>query len=412
MMTLRLHCLLLTACLATTCCAAQEWTRFRGPNGAGQSEATTIPATWTRQDELWRTELPGIGNSSPVLWGDRIFLQSADPADGTRYIVCASASDGHVEWKQSYESKTHKIHVQNTLASSTPTVDAERVYCAWATPEELTMAALTHDGRLTWKINLGPFVSLHGFAASPICFEDLVILTNDQDADSFLVAVEAATGNVRWKVPRLIREEQSASYATPCVLAGPRGQLELLVCGWAHGITSLDPRTGKSNWEVPVLERRPVGSPILVEGMILANCGEGSGNNSVVAMRPSGAIDQPPELVYKLDKTSAPYVPTMVAKGSLVFLWGDRGVVTCIDARDGKVHWRQRVGGNYYGSPVRVADVVYCASSEGDIVSLAASDQFKLLGRSPLGEPSRATPAVVGGRMFVRSNSHLIAVGQ
>jgi outer membrane protein assembly factor BamB len=117
-------------------------------------------------------------------------------------------------------------------------------------------------------------------------------------------------------------------------------------------------------------------------------------------------------VVYKIDRTSAPYCPSLVAKGSLVFLWGDRGVVTCIDAAGGKIHWHERVGGNFFGSPVRVADAVYCISAEGDVVTLAASQQYSLLGRSPLGESSRATPAVAGGRMFLRTESHLFALGR
>jgi outer membrane protein assembly factor BamB len=227
-----------------------------------------------------------------------------------------------------------------------------------------------------------------------------------------LIALDRATGKIRWKVPRKVHDEQSTSYAAPCIYKPPRGPAELIVCSWAHGITSVDPANGNTLWEAPVLERRPVGSPILVGDLILANCGEGSGNNNVVAIRPGGAGGSDAELVYKIDKTSAPYVPSLVAKGSLVFLWGDRGVVTCIDGMTGKIHWRERVGGNYSSSPVRVADVVYCISTEGDVVALAASDQFKLLGKSSLGEGSRASPAVALGRMFLRTDSHLFAVGR
>jgi outer membrane protein assembly factor BamB len=391
---------------------AEEWTRFRGPNGSGQSEAITIPPTWGDEDYLWKVALTGVGQSSPVLWGERIFLTSADPRDGTRHVLCLSALDGTLAWKQDFASKTHAIHQQNSLASSTPTVDRDHVYAAWATPEEITLVAINHDGSTAWRADLGPFVSKHGFGTSPILYGDLVILTDDQDAESFLIALDRATGKIRWKVPRKVHDEQSTSYAAPCIYKPPRGPAELIVCSWAHGITSVDPANGNTLWEAPVLERRPVGSPILVGDLILANCGEGSGNNNVVAIRPGGAGGSDAELVYKIDKTSAPYVPSLVAKGSLVFLWGDRGVVTCIDGMTGKIHWRERVGGNYSSSPVRVADVVYCISTEGDVVALAASDQFKLLGKSSLGEGSRASPAVALGRMFLRTDSHLFAVGR
>ena len=190
---------------------AQEWTRFRGPNGTGQSEESTIPAVWTEDETLWKSKLPGSGNSSPVLWGDRIFLLSADPANGTRYVVCLSADDGKILWQRDYPSEVHPIHQLNTLASSTPCVDAERVYCAWSTPEEFTLLALTHDGAPVWKANLGPFVSQHGFGTSPIIVGDLVIITNDQDAESFVIAVDRTSGATEWKIDRKHLPEQNTS---------------------------------------------------------------------------------------------------------------------------------------------------------------------------------------------------------
>ena len=410
-----LRCLTLTWLLGTFTAApsvAQEWARFRGANGAGQSETTTIPVEWTAKDYLWQVDLPGVGNSSPVVWDNRIYLLSADPKDGTRFVLCHSTTDGHLIWKQDFSSKTHTIHQQNSLASSTPAVDKKHVYCAWATPEEFTLVALSHDGRQTWRINLGTFVSRHGFGTSPIVYDDLVIITGDSDTEAFVVAVEAETGRVRWKVPRRVHDEQNASYAAPCIYRPEHGADQLIVCSWAHGVSSFDPRTGKINWEAEVLERRPVGSPIVVGDLILANCGEGGGNNGVVAVRPPAAPGDEALAVYRIDKTSAPYVPTLVAKDDLVFLWGDRGVVTCIDGASGKIHWRQRVGGNYSSSPVRVADHIFGVATDGEVVCLAASTEFAVLGRSSLGEPSRATPAVAGERMFFRSDSRLVAVGK
>ncbi len=406
----------LVACFAllfvvAAAASAQEWTRFRGPNGSGQSETTTIPPAWEEGDVLWKATLEGVGNSSPVLWGEKIFLMSAAPADGTRHVLCISASDGKQLWRQDFAAHAHRIHQQNTLASSTPAVDADHVYCAWATPEELTLAALKHDGTTAWRTALGSFKSMHGFATSPIVYGDLVILTDEQDGDSFIFAVDRRNGQVRWKAPRKVLPMQNASYAVPCIFQPPGKPAELIVSSWAHGVSSLDPANGDTNWEAAVLERRPVGSPIVLGDLVLANCGEGGGNNSVVALRPPTIEGGSTEPIYKLDKTTAPYVPTLVAAGSLVFLWGDKGIVACIDASSGKVHWRQRVGGNFFGSPVRVADKVYCISAEGDVVALAASKDYQLLGRSRLGEPSRSTPAVAGGRMFLRTESHLTAVG-
>ena len=157
--------------LAVIChpASAQEWTRFRGPNGSGQSEATTIPAAWTEGEYLWKASLAGVGNGSPVVWGERVFLLSADPKDGTRHVICLSASDGKQLWKQDFAAGTHRIHQQNTLASSTPAVDRDYVYCAWATPEELTLVALSHDGTTAWRRSWGPFRACTGSPPRQSC---------------------------------------------------------------------------------------------------------------------------------------------------------------------------------------------------------------------------------------------------
>lgn len=390
---------------------AQEWTRFRGPDGSGQSETQGLPVEWTDADYAWKAKLPGIGHSSPVLWDQKIFLMSADPQSGTRHVMCVSNADGKVLWTRDYPATTHALHQQNSFASSTPAVDGEQVYCAWGTPEALTLVALSHEGEEAWRANLGPFVSQHGFGASPILFKDLVILPDEQDGESFFFAVDRRSGQTRWKIPRKTLDKQNTAYAAPFIYRPEGGDPQLIVSSWAHGVCSLDPLSGSTHWELGVLPRRPVGSPILVDGLILANCGEGSGNNSVVAVRPPSAEHPAPEVIYKLDKTTSPYVPTMVAKGPLVFLWGDRGVVSCIDAPTGKVHWQRRVGGNYSGSPVRVGNAVYCASADGEVVVLAASKEYELLGRSQLGEGTRATPAVANGRLYFRTESQLLAIG-
>jgi outer membrane protein assembly factor BamB len=417
MIEIKVRALLTTLAIAlasplTSLAPAQEWTRFRGPNGSGQSEESTIPQVWNEREALWKSKLPGSGNSSPVLWGERIFLLSANPADGTRHVVCLSAVDGKILWQRDYPSAVHPIHQLNTLASSTPCVDEDRVYCAWSTPEEFTLLALTHDGEPVWKANLGPFVSQHGFGTSPIIVDDLVIITNDQDAESFVIAVDRASGATKWKVDRKHLPEQNTSYATPCLYHPPGRPAELILCSRAHGITGIDPLSGQTRWEEPgVFAQRPVSSPIVVDDLILATCGQGGGNNNLVAIKPY-AEAAAPKLEYQVDRTSAPYVPSLVAKGDLVFLWGDRGVVSCMSAGTGKIVWRERVSGNYFGSPVRVSDCVYCIADDGDVVTIAASEKFEVLGRSPLGETSRATPAVAGGRMFLRSESHLTAVGK
>jgi outer membrane protein assembly factor BamB len=391
---------------------AQEWTRFRGPNGQGQCEsADTIPVEWTEADYNWKIKLPGSGNSSPVVWQDKIFLNSGDAATGARYISCHNTADGQVIWKKEYPVGKHYVHKFNSFASSTPAVDDKHVYSAWATPDEITLIALTHDGEEVWRKNLGTFVSQHGFGTSPIVVDGMVIMTNDQEGENrTLFALDADTGNERWKIAREHADDrQNVSYATPCVRETEAGR-ELIVCSWAHGISSHNLQTGAMNWETHVFKLRPVGSPVLVGDLIIGNCGEGGGKNSVIAIKPKGT-NETPETVYTLDKSVAPYIPTVCAAGDLLFLWGDKGVVSCIDAQTAKVHWKQRVGGNFYSSPIRVGDRIYGVSIDGDVVVLAAAKTYKLLGKNSLGEVCRSTPAVADGRMYLRTDTTLISIG-
>ncbi len=405
-------CSLLICSLAITYAGSamgQPWPRFRGPNGAGHSEATTIPAYWTTKDYRWRVKLPGIGYSSPVICGDRLFVSCAMEEDATQIIRCLRTSDGGLIWKRSFESSTHPKHRFNCYASSTPALDAENVYHCFATPERYTLLALDQQkGREVWRRDLGPFEAQHGFGASPIVFEDLVIVANEQDGASSIVALDCRTGNTRWKADR---RTEKAAYSTPCVYQPGDGPAQLILSSWAHGISSLDPHSGKWNWEQAVFRHRVVGSPVIASGLIFGCCGTGGVGRQMIAVRPGNpATGVESEVVYEV-KGSLPYVCTPVAYGDLLFAWFDRGVVTCLDAPTGEIIWRERIGGEYFGSPVRVGDRLYCISREGEMVVLAASRQFRELGRIDLEERSNSTPAVAGGVMYIRTVAHLMAIG-
>jgi outer membrane protein assembly factor BamB len=392
--------------------AAQDWTRFRGPNGTGVSEATTVPAQWAEKDINWRVELPGIGHSSPVLWGDRIFLTSAFEDTAIRLVLCLNAGDGQILWQRKYPSSMHTKHKFNSFASSTPCVDAEHVYCCWSTPEEYTLVALNHDGNEIWRKNLGPYVSQHSCGVSPVVYDDLVVLGNDQGDEnhqgtSSLLAVDRHTGELRWK---LDRRTATVAYSTPCVYQPQDGEAELIFNSESHGITSVDPTSGRVNWEINVFKKRSVSSPVIAAGLIFGSCGSGGGGNYVVAVRPPSDKSSSPEIAYKVE-TSAPYVPTPVALGNLLFLWSDNGIVSCIRAGTGETVWQKRVGGNYHGSPVCAGRRLYCLREDGEVTVVAADEKYELLGRNPLGEESRSTPAVADGRMYLRTCSHLVSVG-
>lgn len=391
---------------------AQDWPRFRGPNGSGQSEASSIPAQWSDQDYNWVIDLPGIGHSSPAVYSNRVFVQSADPQAGTQYILCLSAADGGTIWRKEFPSEPYHIHQRNSFASCSPAVDANHVYVAWGTPRNISLFAFDHDGRLAWSQNsLGPYASQHGYGASPMVAGDLVILCNQQmpsergTETSAIMAFDRRTGELVWSTPRT---SGKASYSVPCLHETSDGGVELLNCSTTHGIYSLDPETGRENWSFrSAFSMRTVSSPVVVGNLVFGSTGSGAGGNYLVAVDLTSH-----QLAYKIDR-QAPYVPSAVAAlgDEIVILWADNGVVTCLDAATGQRHWAKRVGGNYSGSPIRAGDKIFCVSDEGEVVSLAADREYRLLGRSQLGEPSRSTPAVSDGRLYLRTYSKLFSIG-
>jgi outer membrane protein assembly factor BamB len=390
---------------------AQEWTRFRGPNGSGVS-AAQIPTTWTDADLNWKARLPGIGHSSPVVWQDRVFLMSADPETATQFVIAIDTQDGRIVWQRDFAITTYPLHLRNSFASTTPAVDTDHVYVAWATPDEATLMALNHDGETVWRQSLGSFASQHGFGSSPIVYEDLVLLAilekkpdgiSQRVDSSRIVALERRSGELRWTQSR---GSDVASYSVPCIYRSPTGIDQLIGCSTADGIFSLDPRSGAVNWQFPAFDMRTVSSPIVADGLVFGTTGSGAGGNYVVAVQPG----QVPQRAYDV-RQQAPYVPTPIAKDGRVFLWSDKGMVSCIRAISGELIWRQRVGGDFSGSPVIAGDCLYCIDEEGVVVVLAATDKAQELGRIPLGEPSRSTPAIAGNRMYLRTYSHLISVG-
>ncbi len=421
---MRLACRLLLGVTLCTLCAGpantQEWTRFRGPNGTGVSEATTIPTEWTPDDYNWKIELPGMGHSSPVIWGNRVFLLSADPATATRYALCYDTADGKEVWRKTYQSTEHQLHDRSSYASSTPAVDDERVYFGWSTPEATTLLALDHDGNRVWQKDLGRWVSQHGFGTSPIIYGDMLILHNSQQADqldegvepgdSRMMAFERNSGRLLWEQPLV---SKNVCYSVPFIYEPSAGKAELICVSTGNGVFSLDPTSGHENWSVDVFDKRTVGSPIFAGGHIFGSTGSGAySENYVVAVKPGRSAT----LAFKLENSGrfkAPYVPSLVARGDYVFMLYDRGFASCVDARNGKIQWTEpRTGAAFSGSPIRIRDKIYCLDEEGVVWVIAADEnEYRLLAKNPLGEPSRSTPAVSGGRLYLRTYSHLISVG-
>lgn len=400
----------LAICLGVAAARADTWPRFRGANGEGQSDPAGIPSEWTDADYAWRVPLPGLGHSSPVVWNQRVFVTSANPETAELFVMCYDLKSGDELWQRRFPGGAHPMHRVNTFATSTPAVDADQIYIAWKAGDKVKLAALTHDGHDVWEHETGHLAEPHGFGTSPMLVGDVVCMTNDTEtaADSVIYAVNRRTGDELWREPC---GAAKTSYATPCVWKPPTGTPLILMSTMGSGLTAYDPATGRIAWNVLAhdLPDRCVSSPIVASGLALVSCGSGNNGLHLIAMK-LGSGAEPPTEAYRI-KQNIPNIPTPVVAGDMVFLWHDRGVVTCIDAATGKPHWRQRLGGNYHSSPLRIGDRIFCISLDGDVVVFAASPEYKLIARHELGEPVVATPAVAENRLLIRTESSLMCVG-
>jgi outer membrane protein assembly factor BamB len=258
---------------------------------------------------------------------------------------------------------------------------------------------------------LGEFESQHGHGASPIIHENTVIVTNDQDGDSFVIALELATGKPVWKTPRRPAPTFTA-YGTPCINPRPGASPELLLSSQSHGISSLDPATGAPNWEAPVYRIRVVASPVVAGDVVIGSCGQGGGaGNYLSAVKLGGKGDvSKTHVAYTLRK-GTPYVPTPLYRDGRLYLVSDGGIATALEAATGREIWSERLRAEFFGSPVLIDGKIYCASTKGEMLVMTTGDTFQLLSRNPIGEGTHSTPCVDGGRIYVKTFTQLVCIG-
>ncbi len=395
--------------------ASDPWPRFRGPNGQGVSSATLLPTKWTADTILWKVKLPGTGHSSPVVWGDTVFVTAANESGEKGYLSAYLISNGRQLWRYEFDLPRYRMNALNAAAASTPAVDADRVVVCWATPSNLQLAAFDHTGLPLWRRDFGPTVTRHGPTITPILENGLVIFAQEQEQlnatvtpESRWVAVDAATGQTKWTCVR--NHSGSNSYSTPCVLE-QGGKTLVIFTSLAHGISALDAADGMVAWEVPdALNARVCSSPVLAGGLVIGTCGEGGRGLRMTAIRPPKNPGDKPQVAYQLEDSTVTYVPTAVAYRDWLFTVHDGGQISCRNVADGKVLWSEKPGGKFYGSPVIADGKLYVISTDGTVVILAASDKYELLATNPLGEKSHSTPAVSGGKIFLRTFTQLFCV--
>ena len=386
--------------------SAENWPRFRGENGTGLSKQPGIPVAWEAGDYAWTIDLPGVGHSAPVIWEKTLFVTSATEGGGTRYLHCLDADSGQQRWQTSVTLGESKKHLKNSWASSTPATDGQRVYVMFADNSKLTITAWDFEGKQVWTKDLGSYESEHNLGVSPLVQDGLLIVSNDQVGPSSLLALNPETGETIWAAER---NPGKTSYSTPVIAPGKAGSLQILCISESNGITSTDLRTGKLNWQTPKLPMRTVASPIVADGLVFATCGEGGNGKYFAAAKIDPDADNATRIVYER-KTMLPYVPCLVAKDGLLFLWGDKGIMVCLEIATGKEVWSERIDGQFSGSPVCIEDRLYCVTEDGIVVVLQAGPEFRELGRTALGDDCHSTPAVANGHLYLRTFHKVFAV--
>lgn len=421
---------------------AENWPQWRGPSGTGVSTEAGLPVEWGPDKNIaWKTPLAGLGVSSPIVWGDRVFVtfqvgagrlrpgshptlvQGPDaatsgerPLGGVRregagekisFAVAAfSRANGKPLWENRLdaEGELPPTHQKNNLANSSAVTDGERVYAWFGTGQ---LVAVDLNGKQVWSRHLGrdyaPFLLNWGHASSPVLFNDVLILLCQHDDSSYVLAVDKRTGRDRWKVDR---EKGVFSYSTPLVIEAPSGP-ELIVNS-SDGVNAYRPATGERLWHYPEQSRFPIPMPVYHNGVLYLSRGYRS--SPYMAIRPGGRGDvSKTHVVWRVD-TGAPYISSLVHHDGLIYMATELGIVTVIDAKTGERVWRERLGGLYSASPVAGDGKIYFLSETGETIVLRAGRTPEVMARNDLGEQCIASPAISNGQLFIRTDRHLIAI--
>jgi outer membrane protein assembly factor BamB len=421
---------------------AENWPQWRGPAATGISTETGLPERWSDTENIaWKAPVRGLGISSPVVWGDQVFVtsqigrsarragnhptlvQGGNPSDageralgGTAaaaagkvsFLVTAlSRIDGRKLWEYELpaEGQLAEVHDKHNLASSSPVTDGQRVYAWFGTGQ---IVSLDMAGKLVWSRHLGreyaAFDINWGHSSSPAIFNDSLILICYHDTDSYLLNLDSASGKTKWRVDR---GGTFNSYSTPLVVqAGARHEV---IVNSSDGVSGHNLATGELLWHVQETNRFPIPMPVFHDGTIYTSRGYRSG--PYMAIRPGGRGDvSKTHVVWRID-TGAPYVSSLVHYNGVLYMAGDVGVLSAIDARTGNRVWQERTGGVFTASPVAADGKIYLLSEDGQTIVLAAGPQPRVVARNRLNARQLASPAISGGRIFIRTDDAVIAIG-
>ena len=395
--------------LAAAPAGADDWPEFRGPTGQGHAPDAGVPLTWSETENVtWKVPVPGLGWSSPVVADGRIWLTSAvtEPGLGSSLRLLAydvATGDQQLDVEVFDSSEVYPLNPKNSLASPSAVAgpDGERVYVHFGATGT---AALSTDGEIVWRARF-PYISQHGNGGSPILHDGRLIVSIDGYDTAFLVAVDAETGEERWRSTR--PDPVSQAYSTPLTIRV--GDREQIVGVSAFRTTGHDPATGEEIWRV----RYPNGfsnvpRPVHGHGMVYVSTGFQT--PVLLAVRVDGTGDVTRSHVAWRLRRGAPLTPSPILVGDELYVVTDFGIATCVDAHTGDIHWQERLGGNHSASPVFVDGRIYFQNEEGITTVIAPGTEFRELARNRLDGVTLASMAVSDGALFLRTDTHLYRI--
>ncbi len=395
--------------------------RLRGPRGDGVSDEKNVPIQWSATENIaWETPIPGKGHSSPIVWGDRIFLTTCleksvnSSGKAPRLLLCLDRRTGAVLWqKEVITAKLEKLHNLNSRASSTPATDGQHVFVTFLDASKdkdarVIVACYTFDGKLVWLKSPGRFSSVHGFCSSPILYKEMVIVNCDHDGDGYVVALNKADGAQIWRIDR---PNKTRSYCAP-LLVEAAGKKQLVLSG-SKCVASYDPDTGKQWWIIDGPTEQFVASLVYLDDELFLTAGFPTYHYMAINPDGSGNVTTTKVLWHHKPPTrEGSYVPSPIAGGKWFFVVADDGWCNCFDARGGERRWLERLGKHHSASPVLADGHLYFTADDGVTYVLKVSDHFEVVAKNPLGEYCYASPAVSHGQLFIRGENHLFCIGK
>ncbi len=399
---------------------AENWPQFRGPTCQGISSERNVPTRWSATDGVrWKSPVPGAGWSSPIVWGKRVFVTTATESGASCRVIAFDADSGKLLWnREVFRQDPGQRHDRNSYATPTPATDGRRVYAVFW---DGSVAAVNVDGSIAWINREHPHHSEHGLSSSPILVGDLLVMARDGSSkgpdrsvgwqtpwdQAKLLALDKDTGKVRWTGRRGMSR---IAHAVPVPWKDAGGSLQIVsVAG--DVVQGFDAKDGRLLWSSRNTCEGLVPSPAVGDGMVFTASGFG-GAEATRAYRLGGEGDLGESNLVWSQQRGTPKVPSLLYVAPYVYSVSDTSLATCLEAATGKIVWEKRLGGSFSASPVYADGKVFFLSDQGDMTIVEAGPTYREVARNSLGERCQASPAISGGRVFIRTESSLFCVGR